>query len=135
MPKKTGQLSVRVSSDLQSGLEAIEAKHHIGQAEIVRGLVAAAVAFFNKEGWFSFPVKITPEIFQNPEGSTAAPAEASAGKSRVSTSDKWVESVPSGEDFDTSPAVTSARNKGIHAKERIRRMATEGRVKVGKTRK
>jgi hypothetical protein len=61
MAKKTGQLSIRISPELVEGVEAIEEKHHLGQAEIVRGLVEAAVKFYQQNGFFSFPVHLEPE--------------------------------------------------------------------------
>lgn len=59
--KKTGQLNVRIDPWLQDALEEIEENHRIGQSEMVRGLVEAAVHFYKQHGWFGFPVTIEPK--------------------------------------------------------------------------
>jgi hypothetical protein len=61
MAKKTGQLNVRIDPSLTGALDEIEQKFRIGQSELVRGLVEAAVQFYKKNGFFAFPVVIEPE--------------------------------------------------------------------------
>jgi hypothetical protein len=58
--KKTGQFNVRIDPSLLPALDEIEAKFRIGQSELVRGLVEAAVAFYRENGYFAFPLKIQP---------------------------------------------------------------------------
>lgn len=49
-----------ISEDLNRLCE----KHNIPPANLVRGLLEAAVEFYRKHGWFTFPVRIEPEAFQ-----------------------------------------------------------------------
>ena len=42
-------------------MQEIEARHRIGAAEFVRGLVEAGVAMYRKRGAFGFPVEVIPE--------------------------------------------------------------------------
>lgn len=68
MPKKTARITdkvfARVDDDLARGINAIVDKHNTEPAVLVRGLLEAAVAFYDAHGWFSFPVRIEPEAFQ-----------------------------------------------------------------------
>jgi hypothetical protein len=42
-------------------MQEIEARHRIGAAEFVRGLVEAGVAMYRSKGFFSFPVEVVPD--------------------------------------------------------------------------
>lgn len=67
MAKKSAQLNVRIDPDVLDSLEAIENNHGITQSVLVRHLLAAVDAFYKKHKWFSLPVTVTPEKFQNTE--------------------------------------------------------------------
>lgn len=73
--KKSGQLNISITPEQAAFLEKL-ARHRITAPELVRGLIDAAASFYEKNGWFSFPVTITPETFQNQE---AAPSGKSQG--------------------------------------------------------
>ncbi len=61
MQKLTDQITVRLHPDLRAAMQEIEARHRIGAAEFVRGLVEAGVAMYRKRGTFGFPVEVLPE--------------------------------------------------------------------------
>jgi hypothetical protein len=61
MQKLTDQITVRLHPDLRAAMQEIEARHRIGAAEFVRGLVEAGVAMYRKRGAFGFPVEVIPE--------------------------------------------------------------------------
>lgn len=69
MSKKTNQLNISITPEQAVFIEQV-AKHRITGPELVRGLLDAAAEFYKKNGWFSFPVTITPEKFQNPAPTT-----------------------------------------------------------------
>lgn len=48
------------------------AKHRITGPELIRGLLDAAAGFYAENGWFSFPLTITPEKFQQAPRAKAA---------------------------------------------------------------
>lgn len=61
--KKSGQLNVKITPDQEAFIAELE-KHRITGPELVRGLLDAARGFYKENGWFSFPLTITPEKFQ-----------------------------------------------------------------------
>lgn len=65
MAKKSAQLNVRIDPDVLDSLEAIEEKHGITQSVLVRHLLAAVDVFYKEHKWFSLPVVVAPEKFQN----------------------------------------------------------------------
>lgn len=67
MPRKTkitDAIFARIDPKTAETINAITEKHQIEAAVLVRGVVRAACAFYEKHGWFSFPVIIQPEAFQ-----------------------------------------------------------------------
>jgi hypothetical protein len=61
MPKLTDQITVRLHPEVRAAMQEIEARHRIGAAEFVRGLVEAGVAMYRSKGFFSFPVEVVPD--------------------------------------------------------------------------
>jgi hypothetical protein len=61
--KKSGQLNVSITPEQEAFIEEL-AKHRITGPELVRGLLDEAKKFYDDNGWFSFPLTITPEKFQ-----------------------------------------------------------------------
>ena len=76
--KKSGQLNVKVTPEQEAFIAELE-KHRITGPELVRGLLDAAADFYAEHGWFSFPLTITPEKFQE----IAAKAKANCPISRL----------------------------------------------------
>lgn len=60
------QVNVKMSRELKESLRRIEALHGTPVPEILRRLGAAAVMFFEKNGYLTFPVSIAPETFSPP---------------------------------------------------------------------
>jgi hypothetical protein len=61
MPKLSDQITVRLTPELRAAIQEIEARHRIGGAEFVRGLVEAGVSMYRAHGFFSFPVEVIPD--------------------------------------------------------------------------
>lgn len=61
MSKLSDQITVRLTPELRAAIEEIEARHRIGAAEFVRGLVEAGIAMYRASGSFGFPVEVVPE--------------------------------------------------------------------------
>ena len=61
MQKLRDQITVRLAPELRSAIHEIEARHRIGAAEFVRGLVEAGVTLYREQGCFSFPVEVVPD--------------------------------------------------------------------------
>jgi hypothetical protein len=62
MPQKNDdRLSVRVPSELRAVLAKIEEKHGYTEPVLARKCLEAVAAFYEKNGFFSFPVRIEPE--------------------------------------------------------------------------
>jgi hypothetical protein len=59
--KKSGQLNVSISDEIAETLETIHKNHGISSPELVRQLLAAVRAFYEKYEFFSLPVHIEPE--------------------------------------------------------------------------
>lgn len=74
--KKSGQLNVKVTPEQEAFIAQLE-KHRITGPELIRGLLDAARDFYRENGWFSFPLTITPDKFQQ---SSPAPTKATKGK-------------------------------------------------------
>jgi hypothetical protein len=74
--KKSLQLNVSITAEQEAFIAEL-AKHRITGPELVRGLLDAARDFYRENGWFSFPLTITPEKFQQ---SSPQPAKTSKGK-------------------------------------------------------
>jgi hypothetical protein len=70
------QINVKMSQELRAGLRRIEAKHGTPIPEILRRLGAAAATFFDKNGYLTFPVSITPETFSPPVGTNSSRKKA-----------------------------------------------------------
>lgn len=60
--KLDAQVSVKMPKALLGGLQRIKEKHQIEPAALLRQLGEQAVAFFDQNGYFTFPVEIAPEI-------------------------------------------------------------------------
>jgi len=60
MQKLTDQITVRLHPELRAAMQEIEARHRIGAAEFVRGLVEAGVEMYRRRGAFGFPVEVMP---------------------------------------------------------------------------
>ena len=60
MAKLNRQISVRLRPEVREAMAEIEARHRIGAAEYVRGLLEAGVALYRAQGYFSFPVEVVP---------------------------------------------------------------------------
>ena len=60
------QINVKMSRDLKERLRRIEARHGTPVSEILRRLGAAAVVFFEENGYLTFPAAIVPETFSPP---------------------------------------------------------------------
>ena len=60
------QINVKMSRDLKERLRHIEARHGTPVSEILRRLGAAAVVFFEENGYLTFPAAIVPETFSPP---------------------------------------------------------------------
>ena len=69
--KKSGQLNVSITPEQEAFIAEL-AKHRITGPELVRGLLDAAADFYAEHGWFSFPLTITPEKFQQASRPKAA---------------------------------------------------------------
>jgi len=61
MRELTEQITIRLSPELRDAIKEIEDRHRIGAAEFIRGLLEAGVAMYQSRGFFSFPVKVTPQ--------------------------------------------------------------------------
>jgi hypothetical protein len=61
MQKLSDQITVRLAPELRADIHEIEARHRIGAAEFVRGLVEAGVSLYREQGYFSFPVEVIPD--------------------------------------------------------------------------
>lgn len=61
--KKSGQLNVSITPEQEAFIAEIS-KHRITGPELVRGLLDAAADFYAQNGWFSFPLTISPVKFQ-----------------------------------------------------------------------
>ena len=59
--KLDAQLNIKMPKSLLDGLLLIKEKHGIEPAESLRRAGEAMVQFYRKNGYFSFPVVITPE--------------------------------------------------------------------------
>jgi hypothetical protein len=57
------QINVKMSRDLRARLRKIETKHGTPVPEILRRLGVAAVLFFEKNGYLTFPAAVVPETF------------------------------------------------------------------------
>ena len=57
------QINVKMSRDLKARLRRIETRHGTPVSEILRRLGAAAVVFFEENGYLTFPASIVPETF------------------------------------------------------------------------
>ena len=86
--KNDGQLNVRLPEEVLASLLKIEAKHGPTPNEILRKLAAGAAAFFDEHDWFTSPVIITPEQFQNQKAASANKAEETAAAAIVNTKQK-----------------------------------------------
>lgn len=53
----------------------MEKNHRMTGPEVIRGLLDAAADFYAQHGWFSFPLTITPKMFQHTAHVEAAHAE------------------------------------------------------------
>ena len=62
--KKSLQLNISITPEQAEFLEQAGRAHCIPGPAMVRGLIDAAAAFHGKNGWFSFPVSVTPVMFQ-----------------------------------------------------------------------
>ena len=60
MAKKSAQISVRMDQKLYDTLTHIEERHGITSQEIARRCLEQIVEFYEKNGWFGFPLKIEP---------------------------------------------------------------------------
>lgn len=60
----TDVIFVRGLSHRAEAINAIAKKHRIVPVDLARGLVEAACDFYERHGFFSFPVRIEPEAFQ-----------------------------------------------------------------------
>lgn len=63
MSKKSGQLNVSITPEQEAFITEL-AKHRITGPELIRGLLDASAEFYEENGWFSFPLAVTPEKFQ-----------------------------------------------------------------------
>jgi hypothetical protein len=61
MQKLSEQITVRLTAELRTAIQEIEARHRIGAGEFVRGLVEAGVAMYRANGSFSFPIEVIPD--------------------------------------------------------------------------
>jgi len=77
------QINVKMSRDLRDRLRKIEAKHGTPVSEILRRLGAAAVVFFEKNGYLTFPASIMPEIFSLPAPRQTGVRQKTAGSSKL----------------------------------------------------
>lgn len=73
--KKSGQLNVSITPEQEAFIAEL-AKHRLTGPELVRGLLDEARKFYDENGWFSFPLTITPEKFQ--QAARSKPAKKSA---------------------------------------------------------
>ena len=64
MSKKTDQISVRLPPETMAVLREINARHGLIPTEFTRRLIESAVDFYRQNGWFSFPVDISPHSLQ-----------------------------------------------------------------------
>ena len=64
MSKKSGQLNVSITPEQEAFIAEL-AKHRITGPELIRGLLDASAGFYAENGWFSFPLVVTPEKFQH----------------------------------------------------------------------
>ena len=63
--KNDARLELRLPASVFKTLEKIEKTHEIKPQDLLRHLASKVAVFYDKNGWFSFPVTITPEHFQN----------------------------------------------------------------------
>lgn len=59
--KNDDRLNIRLPGDLLVTLEEIQKKHGLNATEIARRCLEAVADFYNKHGFFSFPVRLEPE--------------------------------------------------------------------------
>ena len=59
--KFDAQLNFKMPRALLDGLNEIKKAHGLEPAEVLRRLGDAAVAFYQENGFFSFPVRLEPE--------------------------------------------------------------------------
>jgi hypothetical protein len=65
--KLDARLELKLKTSTLDVLKQIELRHRLSPQETLRSLADAAADFFKKYGWFSFPVTVSPEKFQNQE--------------------------------------------------------------------
>jgi hypothetical protein len=92
LSKKSLQLNISITPEQAAFLEQAGQTHCIPGPAMVRGLIDAASSFYTKNGWFSFPVTVTPLMFQDKDPKTAA--SEPKGASEQSTRSKI--RIPSG---------------------------------------
>lgn len=61
------QITLKMPSALKRRVDGLYEKTGIQPAELFRRLAGAAADFYERHGWFSFPVSVTPE---KPKGGT-----------------------------------------------------------------
>ena len=81
LSKKSLQLNISITPEQAEFLEQAGHAHCIPGPAMVRGLIDAAAAFYSKNGWFSFPVLVTPITFQE----KATVARASRPKNKMAS--------------------------------------------------
>lgn len=59
--KLSDQISVRIDPEWRETLRSIEVNHRIPAPDFIRGLVDAGLAFYRENGWFAFPVVVSPK--------------------------------------------------------------------------
>lgn len=57
---KTETLSIRVESDLIARMQQFEASTGVEKATLLRAAVSAVLAFYEANGFISFPIEVVP---------------------------------------------------------------------------